>query len=148
VGGREDTTVLPSHFLSFVVPLLFALAAILLLIHSIHTYIYIYRPVALVSLSLPRVYSLLYPTLLSLPDEEAAALRIQAALSITFVSGLVLATLALLRLGLVAHFIPPAVSERGGGREGGRGVVVSAPCYVDDVLAHSLSKRLPPHVSF
>jgi MFS superfamily sulfate permease-like transporter len=69
----------------------------------------IHRPVALVSLSLPRVYSLLYPSLLSLPDDEAASLRIQAALSITFVSGLVLATLGLLRLGLMAHFIPPAV---------------------------------------
>lgn len=66
-------------------------------------------PVALVSLSLPRVYEILYPNLAQLPEEEATQARIQAATSITFVAGLVLVGLALLRLGMVSRFIPPAV---------------------------------------
>jgi MFS superfamily sulfate permease-like transporter len=66
-------------------------------------------PVALVSLSLPRVYDVLYPDLLSLPEEEASAVRVHAALSIAFVSGVVLSALGLFRLGLIAHLIPPAV---------------------------------------
>ncbi len=66
-------------------------------------------PVALVSLGLPRVCEVLYPSIADLPDDQAAPLRIQAATAVALVSGLLLATMGLLRLGAAAHFIPPAV---------------------------------------
>lgn len=65
-------------------------------------------PVALVSLGLPRVCEAVYPVA-DLPDDDAAALRVQAATAVALVSGVVLAVLGLLRLGTLAHFIPPAV---------------------------------------
>lgn len=66
-------------------------------------------PVALVSLSLPSVCEVLYPSIADLPDDEAAALRVQAATAVALVSGVLLAVLGLLRLGAVAHVIPSAV---------------------------------------
>lgn len=66
-------------------------------------------PVALVSLGLPRVCEVIFPSIADLPDDQAAPLRVEAATAVALVSGLVLAALGLLRLGIVAHTIPPGV---------------------------------------
>ena len=52
---------------------------------------------------------MLYPSITDLPDAEASPLRVEAATAVALVSGILLAALGLLRLGALAHAIPPAV---------------------------------------
>lgn len=55
------------------------------------------------------MFQVLYPSIADLPDAEAAPLRVEAATAVALVSGILLAALGLLRLGALAHAIPPGV---------------------------------------